>query len=253
MFGQSLQICLCVYAMKRKAMDGQVADNFIKFGVSFPSGQCETVAVLQFGSVAELKKTAQQALGRRFLRLAAPDGRLFDPQDSLQRSGLQDGDSLTAVAQQPKVAATWSAFALWCVGADRVVTWGNPPCGGDSSSIQHYLRNVQQVCGKGNAFAAILADGNVVTWGVPLSGGDSSRVQHQLRNVQRICCTYSAFAAILADGRVVTWGDPGYGGDSSKVQHQLRNVQRICSSGNAFAAILADGTVVTWGSPRPWW
>ena len=83
-------------------------------GVSFPSGRREPVEVSQFGTVADLKKTVQQALERRFLRLAASDGRLFDPQDSLQRSELQDGDGLTAVAQQPKVAATWSAFSLWC-------------------------------------------------------------------------------------------------------------------------------------------
>lgn len=51
---------------------------------------------------------------------------------------------------------------------------------GDSSSIRHQLRNVQQICGAANAFAAILADGNVVMWGVPRSGGDSSRVQNQL-------------------------------------------------------------------------
>ena len=47
-----------------------------------------------------------------FLKLAAPDGRLLDPTISLRFSGLQGGDSLTAVAQQPKIVATWNAFAL---------------------------------------------------------------------------------------------------------------------------------------------
>eukprot|EP00435_Cladocopium_sp_Y103_P039787 s2235_g10.t1 len=225
----------------------EVSDSFMKFEVSLPSGRRETVAVSEIGTVADLKTAAQESLGRRFLRLAAPDGRLFDPTESLRLSGFQDGESLTAVAQQPKLAATMFAFALWCTGADRVVTWGDQHKGGDSSRVQHQLKNVQQICGRFEAFAAILADGSVVTWGNP--GWNSSRVQHQLRNVQQICCSYSAFAAILADGSVVTWGNPVCGGDSSRVQHQLKNVQQICGTFGAFAAILADGSVVTWGNP----
>ena len=238
--------------MKHKAADGQVtqvSENFIKFDVSLPSGRRETVAVSQCGTVADLKTAAQESLGQRFLRLAAPDGHIFDPADSLRLSGLQDGDSLTAVAQQPKLAATRFAFALWYIGAHTVVTWGNEAAGSYSPTVQQQLRNVQQICGTYGAFAAILADGNVVTWGSPDYGGDSSRVQHQLRNVQKISGTYQAFAAILADGNVVTWGNPDCGGDSSRVQHQLRNVQQISGAGHAFAAILADGSVVTWGCP----
>ena len=37
--------------------------------------------------------------------------------------------------------------------------------GGDSSSVQDQLQNVQHICGTHHAFAAILADGSVVTWG----------------------------------------------------------------------------------------
>ena len=83
------------------------------------------------------------------------------------------------------------------------------------------LRNVQQICSTGGAFAAILADGKVVTWGRPDGGGDGSRVKDQLKNVQQIRGTTGAFAAVLADGTVVTWGDPDHGGDSSRVQDQL--------------------------------
>ena len=210
--------------MKRKAVDALVADRFMKFDVSLPSGRRETVAVLRIGTVADLKAAAQESLGRRFLRLAAPHGRLLDPAESLRLSGLQDGESLTAVAQQPKLAATWFAFALWCIGADRVITWGDQDKGGDSFRVQHQLKNVQQISGTGAAFAAILADGSVVTWGNADEGGDSSRVQHQLKNVQKISGTYSAFAAILADGSVVTWGNAGHGGDSSRVQGQFNYI-----------------------------
>ena len=239
----------CSRAMESSSESGQVADDSIEVVVSLPSGHCEAVAAQQSGTIADLKVAAQQSLGQGFLRLATPDGRLLDPTESLLLSGLQNGDSLTAVAQQPKIAATWYAFALWCVGGDRIVTWGDPDEGGDSSSVQDRLRNVQQISSTYCAFAAILADGSVVTWGHPDNGGDCSRVQDHLRNVQQIYGTFGAFAAILADGTVVTWGDPQHGGDSSGVQDQLRNVRRICGAADAFAAILADGSVVTWGNP----
>ena len=228
-------------------MSGQVADSSIKLEVSLPSGHCETISVSDSGTIADLKIAAQRSFGQCFLRLATADGRLLDPTDSLGLSGLQDGDCLSAVAQQPKIAANRSAFALYCVGGHRIITWGDPERGGDSSRDQRQLRNVQQICGTYFAFAAILADRTVVTWGGPNAGGDSSRVQDQLRNVQQICGAGNAFAAILADGSVVTWGDPDHGGDSSRVQDQLRNVQQISHTKCAFAAILADGTVVTWG------
>ena len=138
-------------------MSGQAADSSIKLKFSLPSGRCETVSVLQSSTIADLKTAAQQSFGQRFLRLAAPDGRLFDPKDSLRLSGFQDGDSLAVVAQQPKVAATGGAFALWCVGVDRIVTWGFPHFGGESSQVQEQLSNVQQICGTTYAFAAILA------------------------------------------------------------------------------------------------
>ena len=112
------------------------ADRSIEVEISLPSGRCETVTISQCGTIADLKVTAQQALGQGFLRLVSADGRLLDPTDSVRRSGLEDGDSLTAVAQQPKIAATGGAFALWCAGGDRSVTWGDSTCGGDSFSVQ---------------------------------------------------------------------------------------------------------------------
>ena len=178
-------------------MSGQVADSSIKLEVSLPSGHCETISVSDSGTIADLKIAARRSFGQCFLRLATADGRLLDPTDSLSLSGLQDGDCLSAVAQQPKIAANRSAFALYCVGGHRIITWGQPDKGGDSSRVQDQLRNVQQICGSGRAFAAILADRSVVTWGDPKCGGDSSRVQDQLRNVQQIrgtalcfCCNF---------------------------------------------------------------
>ena len=100
----------------------------------------------------------------------------MDPTVSLQAAGLQDGLHLTAVVLEAQLATTDVAFALFCPGGDRVVTWGQPNQGGDSSEVQDQLKGVQQLQATNFAFAAILADGSVVTWGSPNSGGDSSQV-----------------------------------------------------------------------------
>lgn len=140
----------------------------------------------------------------------------------LEASDIQEDEHFTAVAQQAQIAATHSAFAVWCVGGDRIVTWGHPDVGGNSSAIQNRLRDVREVKATGSAFAAVLANRHVVTWGDSDYGGDSSGVQDQLRDVGEVQARRGgAFAAILTDGRVVTWGHPRWGGDSSAVQDQL--------------------------------
>ena len=141
------------------------------------------------------------------------------------------------------------AFAGTAKGT-RYSHWGHEEFGGDSSAVQHHLRNVQQIQASAGAFAAILLDGSVVTWGHPEFGGNSSAVQHQLRSVQQIQATAHAFAAILLDGSVITWGHEEFGGDCSKVLRKLKSVKQIQGTMHAFAANLLDGSVVTWGHPE---
>eukprot|EP00435_Cladocopium_sp_Y103_P006123 s3653_g1.t6 len=173
-----------------------------------------------------------------------------DEAKQLQAAGLQEGDNLTAIARQAQLAASLGAFALWFSGGEKLITWGHPGWGGDSSAVQDRLKKVQQVKASSSAFAATLADGSVVTWGDPDCGADSSAVQDRLRNVQQVQATGRSFAAILADGSVVTWGHARDGGDSSEVQQQLKNVHQIqAAAQGAFAAILRDGSIVTWGDP----
>ena len=250
--------------------------------VALPSGCCEKFSIPQSSKVGDLRVLAQKSFQRGFLRLVTADHRALDPAVSLQAARLEDGDHLTAIAVEAKLAATDAAFALFCSGGDRVVTWGRPDEGGDSSEVQDQLKDVQQLQATEQAFAAILADESVVTWGAPDFGGDSSQiqdflkgvqqlqatphafaailadgsvvtwgwcseVQYQLKGVQQVQATEQAFAAILADGSVVTWGSPSHGADSSQVQDQLKGVQQVQATSEAFAAILADGSVVTWG------
>lgn len=43
-----------------------------------------------------------------------------------------------------------------------VATWGISGAGGDSSAVQHLLRNVLQLQATSSAFAALLGDGSIV-------------------------------------------------------------------------------------------
>ena len=224
----------------------------LRVTVTLPSGSDAGFSIPQSSKVGDLKALAQQSLGKSFLRLVTAEGRILtDSSELLADAGLRDGDHVLAIVAQARMAATNKAFALWCIGGDQVVTWGDPFFGGDSSEVQHQLKRVRHVQATDAAFAAILEDGPVVTWGYPDDGGDSSAIQGQLKNVQQIQATSRAFAAILQDGSVVTWGDASKGGDSSAVQDQLRNVQQIQSTlFGSFAAILEDGSVVAWGGPE---
>eukprot|EP00435_Cladocopium_sp_Y103_P032429 s1634_g8.t1 len=84
--------------------------NTLQLNVSLPSGRSAALSLPLDGTVLDLKIAAQQSLGQAFLRLAAPNGRLLNPTEPLQDSGLQDGDSITAVVQKLKAAATWATF-----------------------------------------------------------------------------------------------------------------------------------------------
>jgi len=224
--------------------------QMLRVSVALPSGQGETFSLERSSKVGDLKVLAQKSFKRGFLRLVAADRSMVDPTVSLQDAGLEDGDHLTAIAVEAKLAATDEAFAFFCPGGDWVVTWGDPLSGGDSSEVQDQLKDVQQVQATNRAFAAILANGSVVTWGNPDYGGDSSEVQDRLKDVQQVQATYQAFAAILEDGSVVTWGHPPSGGDCSAVQDRLKNVHQIQATHDAFAAVTADGSVIAWGKPR---
>ena len=221
----------------------------LRVNVLFPSGSGEILSLPEHSKVGDLRILAQKTFGKGFLKFVTAEGHvLSNPEESLQAAGVRDGERLTVVVQEVQVAATRRAFAVWCSGGNRVVTWGDPTHGGVLPARE--LRNVRQIQATGGAFAAILADGAVVTWGGPRYGGDCSAVQDQLKNVQQLQATYCAFAAILADGSVLAWGSPDHGGDCSAVQDQLRNVQQIQATYGAFAAILADGSVISWGQPH---
>ena len=177
------------------------------------------------------------------------DHGMVDPAASLQSAGLEDGDNLTAIVIHPKVAATARAFALFCSGGNRVVTWGEPGYGGDSSEVQDQLKGVQQIQATYSAFAALVADGLVVTWGNPGYGGDSSEAQDQLKGVQQIQATGSALLRSLQMGQSWLGAIQIMAVTSLKSKINSRVSSRFKQLRRAFAAILADVSLVTWGDP----
>ena len=169
----------------------------LKINVALPNGHAELLTLPPSSTVQDLKTAAQQAIGKKHLRLiTAKNQVLVDFEQTLEESEIEDGECLTALVLQPQLAATEGAFALWCHGDSAIVTWGGFSRGGESSAVKDQLRGVQQIQATDSAFAAILQDGSVVTWGDAERGGYSSAVRDQLKGVQQIQATHRAFAAI---------------------------------------------------------
>ena len=127
---------------------GQV-DQMLQVTVSLPSGHSTSLSIPQCSTVGDLKTSTQESLGKHFLRLVTSEGQnLNNP--SLWAAGLEDGDQLTAIVGQAKLAATESTFALWCCAGDGVVTWGDS--GNDSSLVHDQLKSVRQVQASGATY-----------------------------------------------------------------------------------------------------
>ena len=85
----------------------------IHINLALPSGKRKYLAVDESSKVGDLKILAQQAFGQGFLRLVTAAGFVLnDPAKSLQDARVQDGDHLTAVVQQAKLATTERAFCI---------------------------------------------------------------------------------------------------------------------------------------------
>lgn len=144
-----------------------------------------------------------------------------------------------------------SSFAA-VTGEGRVITWGFPKNGGDSSKVKDQLQSgVVTIVSNANSYAAIKVDGSVVTWGDASTGGDSSSVSGQLKSgVKKIISNLYTFAAIKTDGSVVIWGKPGDKTiEPSGVADKLKsNVVDISATRYSYAALKNDGSVVYWGS-----
>ena len=112
--------------------------------VALPNGHAEILTVLPSSTLQELKTAAKQALGKKYLKLITAKNRvLVNFKQTLEEAEIEDGECLTALVLQPQLAATNSAFALWCHGDSAIVTWGDARFGGDK--VQDQLRGVQKI------------------------------------------------------------------------------------------------------------
>ena len=94
----------------------------LQVNILFPSGSGETLLLPELSKVGDFKKLAQKTLGKGFLKLISVKGHvLTNLMETLQAAGVQDGEHLTAGAQQAKVAASDWAFALWFCGGNQLL------------------------------------------------------------------------------------------------------------------------------------
>jgi len=180
---------------------------------------------------------------------------------------IWDGTSFNDVRSQlsgvsvSKLFSNEKAFAALTANGD-VITWGNSAYGGDSSSVQAQLTDVETIYATKGAFAALKTNGELVVWGNPSYGGDPSfqprGESFPLENIVRVFSGAEIFVAINNNGEVSSWGGTN---DFNNFPNQLNKagdeIATFVSSysagvgGEVFSALLTDGSVVSWGSLVP--
>ena len=157
-----------------------------------------------------------------------------------------------------KVTGTDRAFAA-ILADGHVVTWGDPKCGGDSSSVQSELVNVREKLGLKYVWVHLLERHKLIfSWQFGISQSQKHMFRTKIRRKKaltsrlsnlyyklRIVGNCNAFAAILQSGKVVTW-------NCDYDKDELYDIQHIEHSLYDFIALRKDGTVVTWGNGRNW-
>ena len=254
--------------------------------VALPSGCSEKFSIPQSSKVGDLKVLAQKSFQRGFLRLVAADHRALDPTVSLQAAGLEDGDHLTAIVLEAKLAAT-EAFALllplFCSGGDRVVTqrgsfkpdfaailadgsrclgrwwwqlWSprtaqRCPAGSSNTGL-HLLRSWLM----GQSWLGAIQTMVVTALKSKISSRVSSSFkQRRLQLRSCICCDPGWWVQQFKQLSFVTWGsrDQTSGGDSSEVQDQLKGVQQVQATSWCICCDPGWWVSRDLGQSRLWW
>lgn len=166
------------------------------------SGQEVTVQAEPEETIDNVLNKAQEALNVLIVSVVSSSGTLLDITRSLEDEGVQDGDRLLCVVDRPDPACQWHSKSLifaalredgglvvWggssccevpnhlrnvqtvctnsgaiaAITEGKVVTWGDPEVGGDSSAVEHLLVDVRCVCPSSYAFAVLNVQALVVT------------------------------------------------------------------------------------------
>ena len=77
----------------------------IQINVALPNGHAELLALLPFATVQDVRTEAQQAFGKKHLRLITAKNRVFvNFEQILEEAEIEDGERLTALVLQPQLA-----------------------------------------------------------------------------------------------------------------------------------------------------
>ncbi|MEF1306928.1 hypothetical protein QTO17_34220, partial [Vibrio owensii] len=148
-----------------------------------------------------------------------------------------------------------SRFAFAAIkNDDSVVSWGNTPYGGDSSSVD-FSGGVTDIVASLKAFAALKKNGDVVTWGIinPATPITNAKAIYVTKSTTGSSYDSGAFAALLNDGTVTAWGAALDGGDVTQRASTLVNddVTEIKPAWKSFFALTNEGTKGGWGEYSP--
>ena len=127
--------------------------------VALICGRSVQIAVTPESSLQDVKLQAQSSLQIGPGILLDAHGEVLNMHHTVSEAGVSFGAVLTLHTRQTAVARAAAAFAA-ILGDGSVVTWGTSSAGGDSSTVQHQLRNVKQIQSTDHAFAALLGYGS---------------------------------------------------------------------------------------------
>ena len=165
--------------------------------------------------------------------------------------------------------ANANAFVAIHKGASRIIAWGLPSAGGDTTTVDHLLgTTIDQIYStpKHDAFALRFVNGSVIAWGDAGHGGDATTVAHLLHDVSWVLAVGKGFVAFTGNTEVA-WGgfsrDEGvslascakdtlptclmirclYGYDLLEGEHYQCGTVEECREGDRWACCSRRGTV----------
>ncbi|MGD8171240.1 RCC1 domain-containing protein [Vibrio sp. TRT 21S02] len=148
-----------------------------------------------------------------------------------------------------------SRFAFAAIKQDdSVVTWGNAPYGGDSSSVD-FSSGVSNIVAIPKAFTALKKNGEVVSWGAVPPVPSIANVKEIYATKSSTGSSYDsgAFTALIDDGTVIAWGSAPDGGDINQRTSTLVNndITSVKPAWKSFLALTDEGTKGGWGEYSP--
>ncbi len=138
-----------------------------------------------------------------------------------------------------------SGFAFAALKTDgTVAAWGQACCGGDASSVQSDLTNVETIFVTSHSMAALKNDGSVVTWGHAFYGGNDPGIGAG-SGIETVFSDWRSFVFLKTDGTVLKQ----HGGNGANPPSLTGSVKAIVGTGEyGWAALDSNGGVQCFGT-----